>query len=166
MRPTIEAMATTGVLFVCLGNICRSPLARMLFEHHAAQRGLMGHFLVDSCGTGGWHAGGPADPRSVAVAREHGLVLEHVARQLLVPSDFSRFEHLIVMDANNKRTLIRRGADAKRVRLIREFLDGELDVPDPYEGSRENFEHVYSLLDGACAGLLDGLAATRTKGLT
>ena len=151
----------TGVLFVCLGNICRSPLAEGIFIEKARQRGVLDRFDVDSCGTGSWHAGEPADPRSIAVAQRHGIVLPSVARQLDPPKDLARFGWLLAMDRANVRNLIRAGADAGRVRLIRSFDPGlahrperELEVPDPYEWEGDGFESVFQMLDAACEGLL------------
>lgn len=159
----------TGVLFVCLGNICRSPLAEAVFLHRAGLRGLAGRFDVDSCGTGDWHAGGPADPRSVEVALRYGIAIEHVARQLDPAQDFHRFEWIIAMDRSNRRNIIAmgetRGLSPRNVRLMRSFdpsLAGadehELDVPDPYYGGSDGFVRVYEMITAACDGLLDRLA--------
>lgn len=154
--------ARVGVLFVCLGNICRSPLARVLFERHVTVRGVGDRFLIDSCGTGNWHVGGPADDRTIAVARRRGVDLRHVARQLDSPADFARFEHIIAMDANNVRTILSRGGPAARVTLLRSYLDGPLDVPDPYHGTNQDFEDVHELVDRATAALLERLIAANT----
>jgi len=151
----------TGVLFVCLGNICRSPLAEGIFLHKAGQRGVLGRFDVDSCGTGAWHVGEPADQRSIAVARRHGIEVPSIARQLDPPGDFARFDWLLAMDRSNVRNLLRAGADPARVRLVRTFdpaltrrREDELEVPDPYEWAGDGFEMVYQMLDAACEGLL------------
>lgn len=155
-RPAGERI---GVLFVCLGNICRSPLARVLFERHVAARGVGDRFVIDSCGTGNWHVGGPADERTVATARGRGVELRHTARQLASPADFERFDHIVAMDANNVRTILSRGGPSDRVTLLRSYLDGPLDVPDPYHGTAEDFEHVHDLVDRATAALLERLIA-------
>ena len=158
----------TGVLFVCLGNICRSPLAEGVFLALARERGLEDRFDVDSCGIGAWHVGNPADPRSLAVALRHGIRLDHAARQL-EPADFDRFHHLIAMDRSNRRALLRTAADhakePSRVRLMGAFdpgctpcADPGDDVPDPYHGDHDDFERVYQMLTRTCAGLLDHLA--------
>lgn len=159
--------STTGVLFVCLGNICRSPLAKVVFEHHARSRGVIERFRIDSCGTGAWHVGGPADPRTVHVAREMGLSCEHVARQFNPWDDPASFEYILAMDRSNRMTLLDRGAPAERVRMMRSFdptlaaaggvSERDLDVPDPYEGGPEGFREVYRMLDRAAVGLLDHL---------
>jgi protein-tyrosine phosphatase len=153
-----------GVLFVCLGNICRSPLAEGIFLDLVAKRGLPDRFDVDSCGTGGWHHGEPADHRSIRVAEGHGLALDHCARQFNPRLDPERFRWIIAMDRSNVRNLIGAGAPPDHIRMIRSFdpallgkADSELEVPDPYEWAGNGFEDVYRMLDSACRGLLDFL---------
>lgn len=148
-----------GVLFVCLGNICRSPLAEGLFIHLARDRGVLDRFEVDSCGTGGWHVGKQADPRSIDVARRHGVELPSRARQVDAATDW-RFDHVLAMDRSNRGDLLALGAPRERVSLMRAWdatLDGEHDVPDPYYGGADGFDEVYGMLERACAGLLDAL---------
>lgn len=156
--------ARIGVLFVCLGNICRSPLAEGIFRHLAATRGVDPRFDVDSCGIGSWHAGESADHRSIAIARRHGITLVGTARQVRPASDFARFQWLIPMDRSNRQALLRHGADPARTLLMRSFdpamrgrPEHELDVPDPYEWRGDGFEEVYQMLHAACGGLLDTL---------
>lgn len=158
-------MNRVGVLFVCLGNICRSPLAEGIFLERARARGLADRFEVDSCGTGAWHVGERADRRSIAVAKRHGIELPSIARQLDPARDFDRFHWLIAMDRANVRSLLAAGAPPGRVRLVRTFdpdtagrPGDDLDVPDPYDWPGEGFEDVYQMLDRACRGLLDFLA--------
>ena len=156
----------TGLLFVCMGNICRSPLAEAVFLHKARERGVLDRFDVDSCGTGGWHAGGPADPRSIAIGAEHGIDVASIARKVNPKRDFTRFGLLLAMDRDNRDDLIELGADPTKVRLMRSFDpalknadESGLDVPDPYYGrDGSGFRRVYDMLDAACEGLLDGLA--------
>lgn len=156
--------APRSLLFVCLGNICRSPLAKAIFMHQAAQRDLLDDFVIDSCGTGHWHAGGPADPRSVMVAAKNGVTLEHTARQV-IDDDFARFDLLLAMDQRNQTDLIDMGAPREKVRLFRSFdatladavARGEhhkLEVPDPYYGGHDGFDRVYEMLWRASEGLL------------
>ncbi|MEM8834550.1 MAG: low molecular weight protein-tyrosine-phosphatase [Planctomycetota bacterium] len=148
-----------GVLFVCMGNICRSPLAEGLFIHQAREREALHRFEVDSCGTGGWHAGNPADPRSIAVARRHGVVLPSRARQVDAALDW-RFDRIVAMDRSNRDDLLALGAPRERVSLMLSWdpsLEGEHDVPDPYYGGADGFDGVYDMLERACAGLLDAL---------
>ena len=158
----------TGVLFVCMGNICRSPVARCIFEHLVEARGVADSYFIDSCGTGGWHEGHGADPRSIAIAAKYGLNLRHTARQIRPESDFERFSLLLVMDQQNSRELQRLRAPRERVRLLRSFdpeLAGKsepvLEVPDPYYGGDAGFEAMYHMLDAACRGLLEHCEAAR-----
>lgn len=169
-------MTQTSILFVCLGNICRSPVAEGVFIHLARERGVLDRFRIDSAGTGHWHTGKPADPRSLAVAERHGVYLPSRARQVDPASDFpptggteqAGFDLLIGMDRDNCAALRSLGAPANRVGLLRGFdpaLAGEplhrLDVPDPYYGGPEGFEHMYEMIHAACAGLLAGLLSGR-----
>ncbi len=159
---------TTAILFVCLGNICRSPLAAGVFTHMAAARNAADRFVVDSCGLGGWHAGEPADPRSIAVARKYGISLKGRARRVTPESDFAGFDLLVPMDTANKRGLLELGALPQRVRMMRSFdpdlaglADERLEVPDPYTGGPREFEDVYRMLVSACEGMLDELLRRR-----
>lgn len=154
-----------GVLFICTGNICRSPLAEAIFRHRAAQRGVADLFDIASRGTGGWHAGEGADPRTLAVARRYGIPMTHVASQFDGREDPARFEWLLAMDRSHHREISRFVQTRERVRLIREFdaalatdRDADLDVPDPYYGGEDGFDLMYHMLDRACRGLLDHLA--------
>ena len=146
-----------GVLFVCLGNICRSPLAEGIFLHLARERGVLDRFDVDSAGTGAWHVGKPADPRSAAVARRHGVVLPSRARVYDPAGDPERFAWIVAMDRQNEADLLARGAPAERVRLMMGFHPDPpcAEVPDPYYGGAEGFEKAYAMLEGACGGLLE-----------
>ena len=153
----------TSVLFVCLGNICRSPLAEGVFRHLAAEAGLADRFEIDSAGTGGWHVGEPPDARARMVAKQHGVALDSRARQV-TPEDFERFDHIVAMDHDNLRTLQRMaaaaGADA-RIALLRSHdpsADGD-EVPDPYYGGASGFETVYEMVHRACSALLERLRA-------
>jgi protein-tyrosine phosphatase len=156
------------VLFVCLGNICRSPAAEGVFLQRLTAAGLQDHFLVDSAGTGGWHVGRRADPRMRAAAARRGLELTSRARQLQ-PGDLSRFDHILTMDDDNLAgvlSLARRAqADGERIRakvepLVRYCRLHHADaVPDPYYGGEQGFEEVLGLLEDACDGLLAALLA-------
>ncbi len=157
-----------SLLFVCLGNICRSPLAEGIFLHLADARGLRERFEVDSCGTGAWHVGERPDPRAADVAQANGLRLVSIARQIDPRRDFDRFELILPMDRSNRDDLLDAGAPENRVRLVRAFdpsLQGaterELDVPDPYYGGPDGFQHVFDMLVRACEGLLDRIAPDR-----
>jgi protein-tyrosine phosphatase len=153
------------VLFVCLGNICRSPLAEGAFRHLLAARGLNG-IEVDSAGTGGWHAGEPPDERSVRVAREHGVDISQQRARQLVADDFARFDWIVTMDRDNLRAAAARrpaGERHARARLLamHELVAerGELDgIPDPYYGDLDGFREVWRLLWGGMPSLLDTIA--------
>lgn len=151
------------ILFVCLGNICRSPLAEGIFRHLATEAGLDGRFEVDSAGTGAWHVGEPPDRRSLGVARKNGVTLEGRARQV-EPEDFAAFDLLVAMDRDNLRQLeaLRdRVGGGTPIRLLREFdpeAGGDLEVPDPYYGGPDGFDRVYEMVHRSCMTLLEALA--------
>jgi protein-tyrosine phosphatase len=154
----------TRVLFVCLGNICRSPAAEGVFLHLLASHGLEERFAVDSAGTGGWHVGKPADPRMQAAAARRGIQLPSRARQL-EPADLQRFDHILTMDGDNLRavrSLARSHPGAARIAAITDHCrSNDADqVPDPYYGGVDGFEQVLDLLEDACAGLLEDLRTT------
>ena len=158
-----------SVLFVCLGNICRSPLAKGVFVHAASARGVADQVRVDSCGTGGWHVGGPADPRTLAVAKRYRVPLPHCARQLDPAADFGRFDVIVPMDRANLRSLERSGCPAGKAFLFLDFASLDLadpvdrvaiesrEVPDPYHGGEEGFEQMYRLIRNASDGLLNAM---------
>ena len=153
------------VLFVCLGNICRSPLAEGIFRHLVRERGWEARFEIDSAGTSGWHRGSPPDPRTTETARRRGIELTGGSRKV-VAGDLKRFDYVIAMDAENLEALetLRASAGATaEVRRLREFEPGaaSLDVPDPYYGGSRGFEDVHDIVDRACAGLLAHIAAER-----
>lgn len=148
------------VLFVCLGNICRSPTAEATFRAEVERRGLGHRFEIDSCGTGGWHAGEEAHPETRAAARRAGVEITHRARQLLA-TDFDRFDHLVVMDhSNHTDTLALAQSDAHRAKVILfrrhdpEAFDS-LEVPDPYYTG--TFDEVFEMCARTSRALLDEL---------
>jgi len=153
------------LLFVCLGNICRSPTAEGVMRHLVRERGLEDRVEVDSAGTGGWHVGEPPDARATAAARERGIALAGAARRVRA-SDFDDFDLILAADRENWRALRALASDddaRAKVRLLREFdagavSAGDLDVPDPYYDG--GFEHVFDVVERACNGLLDHVAAT------
>jgi protein-tyrosine phosphatase len=152
----------TSVLFVCLGNICRSPLAEGVFRHLVEERGLAEGFEIDSAGTGDWHMGQPPDERSVRVASAHGITLAGSARRVQ-REDLDRFDLVVAMDRDNLRDL-ERLADGSgpraRLHLLSDF-DPEADdpdVPDPYYESLSGFETLYRTVRRACEGLIQQLS--------
>jgi protein-tyrosine phosphatase len=146
-----------SLLFVCLGNICRSPTAEGVMRHLLAARGLSDLFSVDSAGTGAWHAGQPPDARATRAAARRGIPLSGQARQVR-PEDFERFDLVLAMDRDNLRELLRLagGSSRHKVRLLRDFQPGGVgqEVPDPYYGGEAGFEEVLDICEAACAGLL------------
>jgi protein-tyrosine phosphatase len=138
-----------AVLFVCLGNICRSPLARALFQAHS-QSLPEAMFHCDSAGTSSTHEGETADPRTLRNARENGLIFEHRARQVRT-EDFFNFQYMLAMDRDNLRYLqVRKPNNSKcRLHLIREWdsTDPGADVPDPWYGDEHGFERVFHMLE-------------------
>ncbi|MER6344792.1 low molecular weight protein-tyrosine-phosphatase [Streptomyces sp. NPDC001595] len=150
---------TYRVCFVCTGNICRSPMAESVFRARVEEAGLDGVVVVDSAGTGGWHEGDPADPRTVAVLEEHGYDSAHTARQFRADW-FDRLDLVVALDAGHA-TALRRLApgeqDARKVRLLRSYdpaAGDDLDVPDPYYGGMDGFEECLEMVEAASAGLL------------
>ncbi|MBX6364548.1 MAG: low molecular weight phosphotyrosine protein phosphatase [Gemmatimonadetes bacterium] len=151
--------APIRVLFVCLGNICRSPTAEGVFRHVVTAAGLAARFDIDSAGTGSWHVGEPPDARAAAAAQRRGIRLSGRARQLR-REDLRTFHYVLAMDAENLRTIerLRDAAASAQIRLFREFDpaagDG-LDVPDPYYGGPDGFETVLDIVERAALGLLE-----------
>jgi protein-tyrosine phosphatase len=165
MHDPAAPAARTSVLFVCLGNICRSPLAEGIFRTLVAQRGLEDRFDIDSAGTGGWHAGEPPDTRAMEVAARNGVRLTSRARQV-TRTDLERFDWVIAMDRDNLTALegLATSARAQSVlHLLRAFdpAGGATDneVPDPYYGGPSGFVNVYEMVDRSCAALLAHILA-------
>ena len=143
------------VLMVCLGNICRSPLAEGILKSKVDTSKV----LVESAGTGGWHVGEPPDPRGIAVAREHGLDISNQRGRKFSSYDFETFDHIFVMDNSNYQNVIalaHSNSEIGKVRLILEeiFPNENVDVPDPYYGGYRGFENVYQMLDEACENIV------------
>ena len=161
MDPDDSSPIRTSVLFVCLGNICRSPLAEGVFRHLVEDAGVVDRFEIDSAGTGAWHVGERPDSRATLVAERHGVRLDSRARQV-TPEDLRHFRYVVAMDRDNLRTLERMaselGSDAE-IRLLLEYdpdADGD-EVPDPYYGGASGFEAVYEMIHRACREMLHGL---------
>lgn len=153
----------TRVLFVCTGNICRSPTAEGVFRHLVRAEGLQDRLAADSAGTHGYHVGEPPDPRSVAAARRRGYDLQDLRARQLAPGDFARFDLLLAMDRGHL-AIMRRMAPAGAAGRLRLFLDyaprlGRSDVSDPYYGDARDFEAALDLIEHGARGLI---AALRT----
>lgn len=150
----------TSVLFVCLGNICRSPLAQGVFADVVAQRGLRDVIGVDSAGTGAWHVGNRPDPRSIAVAAAHNIDLTGQRARQVVRDDFTRFDLIIGMDESNIRhlnSLAPANATARIVQFLPYALGMQRDIDDPYYGGDAGFETAYQLIRSASEALADKL---------
>ena len=164
--PPLPSSGPVRILFICLGNICRSPAAQGMMQSTVDERGLTGSFLIDPAGTGGYHIGSLPDQRMRAHARRRGLVLDHRCRQVS-ESDFYDFDIIIGMDASNVADLRRLAptpeAMAKVMPMSAFFaLATRYDyVPDPYYEGAEGFELVLDLLADATLNLLDTVMATR-----
>lgn len=147
-------------LFVCLGNICRSPLAEGIYLHLIRERGWEHRFHADSAGMGSWHCGEPPDPRALETASRRGIHLPSVCRQV-ARDDFEEFDLILAMDRSNRDALLSlcpapwRG----KIRLMRDFdpetrPEAQPEVPDPYHGNAQGFDRVFDMLDRSCRALL------------
>lgn len=155
-----------SVLFVCLGNICRSPLAEAVFREVVEEAGLGDRFRIDSAGTSGYHDGEAPDRRTTEVAARRGVTVAGSSRRVTA-DDVTVFDYLIAMDADNRREVERLvaangGGAVPAVHLLREFdgaadTDDDLEVPDPYFGGPRGFENVHDLVERSARGLLDYL---------
>lgn len=153
---------TIKVLFVCLGNICRSPLAEAAFRREAKRWGL--EVEVDSAGTGTWNLGEPPDPRGQAIAAREGFDISHRRARLVTPADFARFDHIIALDAQNLRDLkVMRPEDSKaELSLLLDHVPGRIGeaVTDPYHGVAADFDGTWRDMEAAARGLVTRLSAT------
>ena len=152
------------ILFVCTGNICRSPTAEGLFRHRIREAGLEGRLLGDSAGTEGYHAGDAPDPRAIAEAARHGVEIGDLRARRLERADFERFDLLLGMDRGHLASM-RRLAPARRQDRIGLLLAhapdcGQAEVPDPYYGGEAEYRLSYRLIDAGIAGLMRYLAET------
>jgi protein-tyrosine phosphatase len=151
----------TRVLFVCHGNICRSPLAEAVFRNIVQEAGVSEEFEIDSAGTSSYHEGEAPDPRTCAEASARGIMLNHSSRPVN-PRDFDTYDYILAMDAENMaglRRLCGSSGDAVNaaVRLLRSFdatSGADAEVPDPYYGGPRGFSDVHDMVERACRGLL------------
>ncbi|WP_353057193.1 MULTISPECIES: low molecular weight protein-tyrosine-phosphatase [Paenibacillus] len=152
----MERKQRIGVLFVCLGNICRSPMAEAVFRHMVAAEGLEDRFLIDSAGTGNWHIGKPPHHGTRGILDEYGISYEGLKARQVSAEDFSEFDYIVAMDVQNEKDLRRLSQSehaqiVKLLDLVPDMMNKE--VPDPYYTG--NFEEVYELVGRGCQALLE-----------
>jgi protein-tyrosine phosphatase len=149
-----------SVLFICMGNICRSPTAEGVFRHHAEQAGMATCLHIDSAGTHAYHVGEPADRRARAAAANRGISLDGINARRVEAEDFERFDYILAMDADNLERLHAESPDEHRHKLHL-FLElaqaDEREVPDPYYGGAAGFERVLDLVEDASLKFLESL---------
>lgn len=155
-----SASGPLRLLFVCTGNICRSPTAEGVFRHLAAEAGLSRRFELDSAGTGSSHVGQHPDPRAISVARDNGVDISGLVARNVKNTDFANFDYILAMDGGHFRQL-KAQAPAKARARVRMFLEHG-DVPDPWYGDRIDFVEAYALIADGAAALLDTLARETT----
>lgn len=154
----------TKILMVCLGNICRSPLAEGILQSKLDRS----KFLVDSAGTGGWHAGEQPDKRSIRIAKKYGIDISAQRARQITLQDFKKFDYIYVMDRSNYQNVIAlvpdQQAKSKVKMIMDELFEGEnVDVPDPYYGMEDGFEQVYRMLDEVCTEIARKLTSQVNK---
>jgi protein-tyrosine phosphatase len=160
MSVKVPKEAPIKILFVCLGNICRSPTAHGIFEKMVADEGLQGAILVDSAGTGDWHIGKAPDPRASEAAMSRNHDLSHLRARQVRPEDFLEFDYILAMDKQNLLDLRALALPEFKghLGLFLDYAQGDLDeVPDPYSGGREGFDEVLDLVENTAQGLLSYL---------
>jgi protein-tyrosine phosphatase len=165
----VQAEPSVRVLLICMGNICRSPMAEGMLRQRVAERSFRVRVEIDSAGTHGYHDGAPPDPRAQAAAERRGFDISKLRARRVIAADFERFDLLVAMDDDNISALLEqaRSEHQHKIRLLLEFAaeEGRRNVPDPYYGGTLGFERVLDLLEEGMAGLLDEverIAALRT----
>ena len=157
-----EENEEVSVLFVCMGNICRSPTAEGVFRHIVNEAGLAERFEIDSAGTHAYHTGEPPDRRAMAAAEKRGVSLKNIAARRVVVTDFERFDYVIAMDEGNQQRLMDKAPEEhqSKIHLFLSFsANDETEVPDPYYGGAAGFEHVLDLIEMASKDLLKSIDA-------
>ena len=160
-----EIKEKNSVLFVCMGNICRSPTAEGVFRHHVNAAGLDGQIEIDSAGTHAYHTGEPPDRRAQAAAERRGMSLDGIRARRVSADDYERFDLIVAMDEDNLARLTEEAPEEYRaeLRLFLEYSAGdEREVPDPYYGGAAGFERVLDLVEEASRGLLETLSRTKS----
>lgn len=150
----------TKILTVCLGNICRSPMAEGIITHIARRENI--EFEIDSCGTGGWHAGEKPDPRARQYMKASGIPIDHLRARQIRESDLDYFDHILVMDNSNYQNVLnlcKNDAQRQKVKLILSYWPESpiQEVPDPYYGGEEGFAQVFYLLENAALNFVKSL---------
>ena len=159
-----EVNEKRSVLFVCMGNICRSPTAEGVFRHFAAESGAVAMLEIDSAGTHAYHVGEPPDRRAQAAAERRGIALDYIRARRVTVEDFVRFDYVIAMDNDNVARLrdLAEPEQHHKIRLFLEFAEAsEQEVPDPYYGGSAGFERVLDLVEDASRGLLETLRSDK-----
>jgi protein-tyrosine phosphatase len=157
-QTTINSDKRVKVLFVCMGNICRSPTAHGVFRHLVQEAGLVQQIEIDSAGTHAYHIGNPPDVRSAATAKKRGIDLSDLRARKVDLGDLYLYDYVLAMDSDNHRILMAMAPNEvkHKIRLFLEFAPqwGKREVPDPYYGGEDGFEHVFDLVQAASEGLL------------
>lgn len=159
-------MDKTKILFICLGNICRSPAAHGVMEKMVADQGLQQQFVIDSAGIGNWHVGDLPDARMHRHGKMRGYTFDHHARQFKAATDFAAFDYIVTMDEDNYRAITRMAdTEEGRQKVVRmsQFLKHyptATSVPDPYYGGDKDFDYALDLIEDGCATLLEQLTHT------
>ncbi len=152
------------ILFVCLGNICRSPLAKAIFNHKIKEKGLHDILVSDACGTSNYHIGLSPDHRTIKNSQKNGVPISHAARQL-TEQDLVNFDLILAMDQNNYDNILRLSSatpNQHKIKLMREFDPNEPgEVPDPYYGGEEDFQEVFDILNRSIDNLI--ITVTRSR---
>ena len=160
-------MDKISVLFVCLGNICRSPAAEAIFQKLINDKGICNQFIVDSAGTGSWHVGKKADSRMRFAAKQRNINITSNARQI-GEEDFCKFKYILVMDNSNFKNVIDlknqvKGSDFAKILKMQNFssIFNEKEVPDPYFGGDAGFDHVLDILEDSVRGFLEYITSLK-----
>lgn len=157
-------MKRVSILFVCMGNICRSPLAEGIFAHLVDEAGVADRYTVDSAGTGGWHQGDRPDRRSIATAQNHGVDISRQRARQIKTEDFNDFDLILAMDRDNLAALEKSAPHGANIHLFGDTALGTgEDIPDPYYGGPGGFELVYTRLLTGCCSLLETLGVERAS---
>jgi protein-tyrosine phosphatase len=156
-----SAKPVTSILFVCLGNICRSPIAEGMFRHIANQAGAGHRFFIDSAGLGSWHVGHPPDERAQQALEARGIEISGLRARQVTAEDFDKFDLILPMDRANRQGLLKLAPNDRqdKIHLLMEYAPhlGVREIPDPFFGGTEGFDYVCQLVDAACRGLLHTL---------